>query len=219
MAGTRLEVVERVKYATLLKGAKDQLFVKLDECRASYPYLGEASKDKNDDGTETERYRVTFQLPKTTHDDAYKLLRRVIEKMQTDNKAEVETAHWFLKNGDRSENESDHGFWLVNAAEHKNRQGIRPTVRNAKTDIVTDDEAIDKLIYGGCWINGTIRPWYFNGQSKRSQKKLVKRLSCGLESVQFFRDDTPYGRQRIDDSDLYSSVAGSEGSGMDDDDI
>lgn len=208
----KLVLIKKVPFAMLFKdeSADNLKVIKLEGCRASYPYVGTPSEDKDDNGEVQRRYRITFQLPKATHGQAKDLIKSLIQELLTANKANVDKAFWFLKDGDQSENESDHGFYLVNAADPQRR----PVVRDRRADEVTDVAKIDDMIYGGCWVNGVIRPWYFNGQSKKSNKKLLKRVSCGLQSVQFVKDDTPYGRGRIDDSDVYSTVE--EGDGMED---
>jgi len=86
-----------------------------------------------------------------------------------------------------------------------------------------DIDEIDKLFYSGAWAHALIRPWFFGGKTKSSTKTYPKRVSAGLNGVLFFKDDTPFGTGRIDDTDAWGDAPESEGgaNGMDggDDDL
>jgi hypothetical protein len=120
------------------------------------------------------------------------------------------------------------GHWVISASETR-----RPAARNEKGKLYFDPKLIkdaseaeaifnqiDEVFYGGVWVNILLRPWYFNGKVKGKAKTFPKRICAGLTGIQFFKDDTPFGNGRIDDSNAWgSSDDGDDGGndGMDDD--
>lgn len=210
-----LKEVKRVKNAVLYVDDKGVEFIKLENVRASYPYIGTPSEDENDNGDKTTSYRITGMLPKATHLEAKNLIKEVIERLLKTNEAKVPLDKWFLSNGNDKESEDMHDHWLVSASD-KSR---RPTARDQKGQVIDDIAKIDDKFYGGCWVSILIRPWYFNGKSAKSTKTYPKRISAGLQAVQFLRDDKPFGQGRVDDSDVWGSVDDNGGDdGMDDND-
>ena len=51
------------------------------------------------------------------------------------------------------------------------------------------------MIYGGCWVNILVRPWFQNN-------KYGKRVNAGVVAVQFRKDDEPFGSGRISDDEI-----------------
>lgn len=208
-----LETVKKVKNAILYKDSSGQLLIRLDNVRLSFPFLGTPAEDENDDGTKVKKWRCVAMLPKETHTAAKDLCKEVIQQLIKDNDAKVPTDKWFLSNGDDKEGEEMAGHWLVSASDGK----IRPRARDRKGQIIDDIDKIDETFYGGCWASVLIRPWFFGGKSKNSAKTFPKRVSAGLNTVMFLRDDKPFGTGRVDDSDAWDDLASSDGDDGDDD--
>ena len=213
-----LETVKKVKNAVLMKDAGGQFFIRLDNVRLSYPFVGTPAEDENDNGEKSKKWRVVAMLPKGTHAEAKDLCKEIIQKLMKDNDAKVPTDKWFLTNGDDKEDENMQGHWLVSASDGK----IRPRCRDRKGQVIDDIEKIDEIFYGGVWASVLIRPWFFAGKSKSSTKTFPKRVSAGLSGVMFAKDDKPFGSGRIDDTDAWGGLASEDGDdnddGFDDDD-
>ena len=194
----------------------------IENVRASFPFVGTAGKDEDDNGNEKESWRILAMLPKETHTEAKELCKEVIKELMAANDVKVPSTEWFIADGDGEKYTSDekykamNGHWLVSAKDAR----IHPRVYNERGQLMdlTDEglQKIDDKFYGGCWVSVLIRPWYFNGKTKNSSKTYPKRVLAGLSSVQFHHDDTPFGQGRIDDTGIFEAVDGA-GNGMDDD--
>lgn len=224
-----LKKIGEGKNYVLYEDDRGNKLIRIDKIRFSYPFIGTPGEDENDDGQKTKKWRNVGMLPKATHVDAKNAVKAIIEELMKKNDVKVPGDRWFLTNGDDKEDENMHGHWLISASDGR----IRPSARDAKGSLIRieaedggiDDKAtiakIDETFYGGCWGGMLIRPWYFDGKSKKSNKTLPKRIVAGLTAVQFWKDDKPFGSGRIDDSDAWESQDdGDDGmSGGDDDDI
>lgn len=208
MAKTERTILKKVKNATLYSDGT----IKLENVRASYPHLGTPGENEAENGKIVKKFGITGLLPKTTHVEAKNLVKEVIQKLIADNEAKIPNHLWFLKNGDDSDKEANQGMFLVATSETR-----RPISRNRKGTALEADEA-DSLFYGGCWVNMLIRPWYFNGTAKGSDKKFPKRICCGIVSVQFVKDDEPFGEGQINDDGVFDEVDGDDSFDGDDDD-
>lgn len=213
--------IKRVKNAILYHDKSGQPLIRIDKVRLSYAYIGHPSDDENDDGTKSKRYRTNALLPKETHAEAKALIIEVINKLKADNgdsngPAKVAKDKWFISDGDDKDDEYSPGHWIISAADPKNR----PKARNRRGEVMDDPDEIDKLFYSGAWAHLLIRPWFFAGKSKSSTKTFPKRVSAGLNGALFYKDDTPFGSGRIDDSDAWGDAPKAEGgsNGMDDED-
>lgn len=215
-----LETVKKVKNAVLLKDSTGQLFIRLDNCRFSYPFVGTKSEDKDEEtGKVRSNWRLTAMMPKTTHKEAKDLCKEVIQKLIADNESKVPGDKWFLTDGDEKEAEEMNGHFLISASDGK----VPPKVRDRKGNQIERDEAgvkkIDEMFYGGCWGSVLIRPWFFNGKAKGNPKTFPKRVSAGLVGVLFQKDDTPFGSGRVDETDAWAgAVAEGDDDGMGGDD-
>jgi hypothetical protein len=201
MAKTAREVVKKVKNAILYSDGT----IRIDNVRASYPHTGEPYSKNGEKG----KFGIVAMLPKSTHVEAKDLVKSVMDKLLADNDAKVAADKKFLRNGDDSGNESYEGHWTISASESR-----RPSVRDRDGSLLTPEEAEEK-IYGGCWVNVLIRPWYQDGV--KVGKGFGKRVNSGLVGVQFVRDDEPFGEGRIDDEGVWDDEG--EGSSSDDDDL
>lgn len=202
---------------TLYNDDRGNTLIKIDKIRFSYPFVGTPGEDENDNGEKTRKWRAVAMLPKATHVAAKDAVKKIISDLMAKNEVKVPGTHWFLTNGDDKEDEAMHGHWLVSASDGR----IRPSARDQKGLLMDDIAKIDEKFYGGCWGNILIRPWYFDGTSKKSTKKLPKRIVAGLTGVQFWKDDKPFGSGRIDDTDAWGATddSGDDGMGGDDDEI
>jgi len=205
----KLSVVKQVKNATLYQDEGGNPFIRIDEVRASYPFLGTPSTDENDNGDKQKKWRIVLMLPKKTHVAAKDLVVEVIQRLMKENSS-VPKDRWFIKNGDESDDENMHDHWLISASDGK----YRPKCRDVNGQVMDDIDEIDGTFYGGCWVHGLIRPWFFDGKSKNSKKPLPKRVCAGISSVVFHEDDKPFGSGRIDDDDVWGN---DDGMGDDDD--
>lgn len=205
-------VVTKVQNAVLYSDGA----IRIDNVRLSYPHLAAPFASEGDEGQTKLSYSVEGMLPKDTHRAAKDLVKKVIEDLLAENKAKVPTANWFLKDGDKLAEEDEKkeqcaGNFIVKASEKR-----RPTVRNRKGEVLTPEEA-EQLVYGGCWGNILLRPWYFNGKAKNG-KTYPKRILSNLIAVQFVRDDEAFGEGRISDDGVFDSVGGDDNNdGFDDD--
>ena len=209
----QLEIVKKVKNAILYKDQKGEFFVRIDNVRLSYPFIGSPSKDEDDNGNEKKNWRAVGMLPKATHTDAKNLLKEVITDLMKKNDAKVPTSNWFLKDDDEADDENMHGHFLVSAADSKKR----PKVRDERGIIMDEVDEIDQKFYGGCWAHLLIRPWYFSGKANNG-KTYPKRVPANLVGVFFHKNDAPFGQGSIDDEDIWEGVKRDDDDGMDDDD-
>lgn len=220
-----MEIVKKVKHATLMKDASGQEFIRIDCVRFSFPFFGE-KRTTTDEKTGKTRssWQGVAMLDKNTHKEAKALIVEVIEKLIAKNEAKVPKDKWFITNGDDKEGEEMQGQFLVSFAEGKNP----PAIRDNRGQKMERDEAgmekIDDMFFGGSWGHILIRPWYFNGVAKGDSQKYPKRISAGFAGAFFWKNDTPFGAGRIDDTDAWGGVPtegadGDDGMGGDDDDI
>jgi len=205
----QLSVVRNFKNGAVMKDEQGEIFIRIDNVRLSYPFVGTPSEDENENGEKRRNWRLVAMLDKTVHDAAYQECVKQIERILKDNEARVPKDKWFVKDGDDSEDTDMHDHWLVSAADSKNR----PKVRDRKGQVMDDINKIDDTFYGGCWGHILIRPWFFNGKARNSTKNFPKRVSANLVGVMFAKDDTPFGSGRVDESDAWGGLA----SGNDDD--
>jgi len=198
------EIVTKVSNAVLFSDGT----IRIDNVRASYPHLDKPYESEGDDGNKQAKFTLDGMAPKSSHTAAKDLVKKVITDLMTANDVKVKTENWFLKNGDDSDKPEYEGHFIFKSSENR-----RPSVRNRDGSQMSEREIADK-IYGGCWVNILIRPWYFDGKA-RNGKTYPKRILANLLAVQFVRDDEPFGEGRIDDEGVFDSVDG-DGDGFED---
>lgn len=207
MAKEERTVVKKVTNAVLYSDGS----IRIDNVRASYPHLEKAFESEGDDGNKKLSFSIDGMMPKSTHMAAKDLIKGEINALMTKNDAKVATTNWFLKNGDDSDKPEYEGMFIVKSADSR-----RPSVRNRNGAVMSEREIAD-IIYGGCWVNILLRPWYFNGKAKNG-KTYPKRILANLLAVQFVRDDEQFGEGRIDDEGVFDPIDNDGSDGMDDDD-
>lgn len=207
-----------------------QELIMIEKVRISFPAIGHMKENESDDGKITKKYQAVPMLPKATHTDAKNAFKEIYNGILTAAKAKVAPENICLKNGDDKENEEYQNHFIISASDTR-----RPAARNEKghlylkpEDMGDADEMeailnqIDEAFYGGCWVNILLRPWYFNGKAKGSSKTFPKRICCGIQGIQKYKDDTPFGNGRIDDSSAWETKDDEDGADPmagDDDDI
>ena len=179
----------------------------LKNVRLSYPWLFTAQENKADDGTLTKSYSVTGLMPKETHEDAKKMLVRAINalllehnKTKQNPKGSIPSDKKFCRDGDPKDEDDagkpeNAGMWVVATRESK-----KPILLDKFKDPATGKprrltDADKEKLYGGCWGNILIRPWF-------QDNKYGKRVNAGISVVQFVKNDTPFGTGRISDDDV-----------------
>ena len=190
--------------------------------RISYPHFGviRTNTDQNT-GKTRKSWDGMGLMPKATHKEAYEAINTIIEEIKANAINEktgkkgvfVEDSNLFLKDGDKKEDETGHGHWTINFSDGSRR----PTVRRKNGEVMSDEEEIDRLFVGGMWAYVMIRPWYFNGKAKNDPNNYPKRVSAGFVGAQYVKDDEPFGKGSIDDSDAWGSVDDGLDGGEDDD--
>lgn len=192
--------------------------IRIDNVRASYPHLEKPwagkGNDDDDDGSKSKKaakFGIVGLLPKDTHKQAKDLIKETILKICADNDTKVAVDKWFLTDGDKGEKVEEEGHFKISARESK-----RPTCRNRDKSILDKDEVAD-VIYGGCYVNILIRPWYQDGV--KVGKGYGKRVNAGLVAVQFVRDGEAFGEGRIDDEGVFDECDDDDNWGDDDQDL
>lgn len=192
--------------------------LRIDNVRASYPHLFRPFKGKGKDGKEdkTAKYSIKLILPKSTHGPAKDLCVQRLNELLKENKLDkMASDKKFIRNGDDLAEDAYANAFVISASETK-----RPDLRDRDKRKLTD--ADEELLYGGCYVNALIRPWFQNHQ------EYGKRVNAGISAVQFAADGEPFGTGRITSKDVDDSFddidddSGSSGGGSsadDDDDL
>lgn len=223
-----LKSVSKGKNFEVFEDDRGQKLIRIDNVRVSYPAFGRQKEQEDDNGGTSKSWGGVAMLPKSTHVAAKDAFVAILNAIADTEKVKVAPEFRCIKNGDDKDKEEYENHWLINFSD-KNR---RPAVRDEHGRLMIDPErahdheyiegaldAIDDRFYGGCWISVLLRPWYFNGKSKKSPKTYPKRLCCGFTGVKFVKDDKPFGNGRIDDSSAWGDEeprAGGDGMGDDD---
>lgn len=161
--------------------------IRIDNVRASYPHLF-VPKAAEQGGTP--KYSITCLMPKESHKAAKDLLVEVINDFLKEKKiAKLPADKKFIRDGDLAAKDGYDGMWTVSASETK-----QPRLRNKDKSPLTKQDTI----YGGCYVNVLIRPWFQDNQ-------YGKRVNAGLTAVQFLRDGEAFGEGRISDEEVDDS--------------
>lgn len=223
-----LELVKSGKNFKVFTDGKQKLIL-IEKVRVSYPAIGHMKENEDDAGKVTKKYTATPMLNKATHVDAKNAFKEIYAEILAEAKVKVAPENLCLKNGDDKDQEEYQGHFIIAASDTR-----RPAARDQKNHLYLDpaeidmgdkDEVeailntIDEAFYGGVWVNILLRPWYFNGKAKGSGKTFPKRICCGIQGIQKYKDDAPFGNGRIDDSSVWGESAdGDSDTGMEDDD-
>jgi hypothetical protein len=206
--------------------------IRLDNVRVSYPWVGKAQKNVNDDtGVETESYGLTAMLPKSTHLEAMKMCRTAVEGLEKQMTAKGKgkggkpykypASKKFIKNGDAKDEDGEslfannpeyEGHFLVNARspDQPQMRGRKKDPETGKPERLTAAQAL-RLIYGGSICTVLIRPW-------PQDNKYGIRANAELLAVQWKAKGEPFGTQRrLDEQDIDDSLDVDDDDGLSDD--
>lgn len=215
-----LILLKEVENAKLFQDGKDgPKLVYIENVRLSFPAIGHMKEDEDENGNTRKAYKGVPMLPKATHVEAKNLFVEVMNELMATNEVKIPPEYRCIKNGDDTDREEYQGHWVISCSESR-----RPAARDRKGNLYLDpkkitdgDEVeavldkIDEIFHGGVYVNILIRPWYFNGTTKKSTKKFPKRICAGLTGIQFYKDGPSFGQGRIDDSGVWGSVDGDNG--------
>jgi hypothetical protein len=188
-------VVKEVPYAKLYSDGT--IFLGGEEgLRCSYPHV--LTKYKGDDDDAKAKHSIVLLIPKKKKfRPARELITEVINGLMKENRVKnLKADNKFLRDGDLSAKEENEGNWTVNASESK-KVIVRDNKRDPKTGKprVLKPREDDDRIYGGCFVNALIRPWFMNN-------KYGKKVNAGLVAVQFMKDGEPFGQGRIPEDEV-----------------
>lgn len=181
-----------------------QKLIKIDRVRCSFPALGHMKENDNDDGTKSKSFQITPMLSKETHVAAKEAFVELMnELMKANDVSKMEPQYKAIKNGDDKDRKEYENHWIISCSD----KAKRPRVLDVKGGAMIDPDVIDEKFYGGCWVSVMLRPWFFTGKAKGSAKTFPKRICCGIQTVQFIKDDAPFGEGRVDDSNAWGNAA------------
>lgn len=184
------------------------------DCRLAYPHAFEPYKGK--DAGAKAKYGTVGLWPKADKArlPSVKMIADHIKIMMAENRTdEIAATNKFLRNGDLSGKADFKGNWTISASELR-----PPTLRSNRRDprsgkVINLQPGRDNgVIYGGCWANILIRPWWMNNN-------WGKKVNAGLVAIQFLRDDEPFGQGRVAEEDIdatFDEFADDSDSGFDD---
>lgn len=186
------EVVKEVPYAKLFNDGT----IMLEGLRCSYPNV--LTKFKGDDENAQAKFGIVLLLPKKkAFRPARELINARIDELLKENKVKnLKADNKFLRDGDLSGKEENERHWTINASESK-RVVVRDNKRDPKTNkprVLKKGEDDDR-IYGGCFVNAVIRPWFMNN-------KWGRKVNAGLVAVQFVKDGEAFGEGRISEETI-----------------
>jgi hypothetical protein len=191
--------------------------------RLSYPHVFHMNEMRDPKtGQVNKSYSVAALLPKETHDAAVKLCKQFIKKvLEENNRGEnIPADRKFLRDGDPKDEDDvgkseNAGCFVVTARESKKRPITLSNKKDPATGkakrLVPDVPEDEDMIYGGCWGDVLIRPWW------QSHQAYGKRVNANLVAVQFRKHDEPFGTGRIKDTDIDETFESEEEDYMDND--
>jgi hypothetical protein len=175
----------------------------IKDVRASYPHVLVAKKGKDPKtGAPTDpKFSITALLPKKTHMAAKNLIKGRIDAILKEHKVEALPAErYFLRNGNLAGKPDYMNHFTVSAGEREDRP---PSVRDKNKVKLTRADAAK--VFGGCWVNVLIRPWW-------QANAFGKRVNAGLVAVQFVRADDAFGEGRISEDEIDETFEDESGS-------
>lgn len=198
--------------------------------RFSYPHVFEPTTviDKKTGKESKPSYSLTGMAPKATHGDLKAEIVKMMDELIQENKGKFKKGEKialtpdkkFFRDGDKSTKEADAGHWVFSTRETAKH---RPSVRGPDTKPLTIDD--DAQVYGGCWGNILLRPWFQSDDDygKRINANLVAcQVTKGLNAAGVPRPGAePFGSGRISEDeidDTFEAVDEDDDDGYVDDD-
>jgi hypothetical protein len=190
MAGERTVVREVVNARLYSDGS-----ILIKGIRASYPHVFVPKSGTDDDGNPTKpSFSIVGLMSKKTHGAAKDLILAEIDKMLKANNIErLAKDRKFLRNGDDAAKDGYDGMYTVSARESEEHP---PAVRGPDKSLWTPTPEKKKLIYGGCFGNVLIRPWFQN------HTKYGKRVNANFLAFQWTGHGDPFGEGVISQSQI-----------------
>lgn len=167
--------------------------------RFSYPHAitpQPGQPDKETGKMSAPSYSITGLMPKGTHRAAMQLIKDEIDKIIADKKVAIKADFKFLRDGNASGKDDYLNHFTVSCRETIKKP---PSVRDIDgvSKLTADDEG--KKIFGGCWGNILLRPWFQNnGFGKRINANFI---ACQIVPAKG-RDSTPLGEGRMSEDDI-----------------
>lgn len=198
-------IVKTVPNATLYSDGT----ILVKEVRFSYPHVLVPKGGTGRDGKPiTPAFSIAGLMDKKTHIPAKNLLKEVIDGILKEHKvADIKADSKFLRDGNQSGKEAYKGHFTVSARETQDRP---PSVRAAdgRTKLGVSDK---EKVYGGCWGNMLIRPWW-------QDNEFGKRVNAGITAVQLLpKPGEAFGEGRMSEDEIDETFADESDSGFDDD--
>lgn len=173
--------------------------------RACYPHVFRPYKSADDPADKKARHSIIGLMPKIPlYFPSKNVIRDRINLIAVQNKnPDLPAERRFLRDGSLRKDKPEYvGNFTISPAEER-----RPTVLGSRKDPKTGKPVrlvagVDEdLIYGGCWVNMLIRPWWQNNNwGKRVNAGLVAVQLIPIETIRKFLPDATdeaFGEGRI----------------------
>ena len=175
----------------------DPNIIRLSNVRLSYPQLFTASVVKNSRGEPQgkPKFSATFLMDVVNHAKLINLIEKTIERVALDEfKKKVILKHSCLHDGNEKDETDGYGDGVMFLkASNKTRP---PVVNRDKSPIVEQDG----LIYGGCYVNATVRIYAMEHEVGGKQ------VNAQLRAVQFLKDGESFGADPVNVEDEFESL-------------
>lgn len=172
--------------------------------RLSYPklYVPEAVKGAERDENPRKRYGCVLLIPKSDK-ATYKLLKDYIDELKAKpplKGTKLKADKVALRDGDDDdETEECRGHWIL-SANRAEKQGPPGVVDRKLKPITQERNQREEVVYAGCWVKAYVGLFVPSG---------FVRISCGLEALQFIKDDEPFGN-KVRAEDVFSALEDEE---------
>lgn len=177
---------------TTTEKPKNQLRIKLENVRLSYPQLWTAKAMAEG----KPKFSATFLMNKKEHAGLIKKLEAMIERAMLDKfQKKVQLKNVCLHDGNDKEDKEGYGdevMYLVAKSD------TRPAVVDQKVNPLAE---ADGKIYGGCFVNATVELFGY------SHPTGGKGVSAQLRAVQFVKDGPSFGAGPVNAEDEFEPVS------------
>lgn len=189
--------------------------LKLRNVRLSFPCLDVAKAPKNVKDAK-ESFGANFLLDPKTQVDQIKMCTAEIKRLRAlawglDGKphAKEKPLECFGKGETRTNNDDEiyKGYEGMYYLAGKNDD--RPLLMGKDKKIITEVKDINRIFYGGCFVNANINFWV-------QDNDFGKAIRCGLRGVMFWADGEAFGGNRASESEFDDVEEGEGLEGLDD---
>jgi hypothetical protein len=145
--------------------------------RLSFPHIATSYQGKNDS------FGFKLLVNKEEQTELLSFLKKIIRSKFEELKVKrLPLDKLFLRDGDDSERENEHGHYIISG---NSRRPIVAIDRNGH--IMKDADEIESTFYAGCYVNAVIKIWVQN------DKEYGKRVNANANAVQFIKDGEQLG--------------------------